>query len=206
MTTGYCERLKAQNFNLAKWLKEDAIRAMGVCVMLRDDGNLSESEIKDRMQFSDTGNYHQKELEEAKSKLTWTEERWELEYNSQKEKAEKRYQEEKKQVEYEQNGFRKARIKLKELLNKATSEVEIGTLNFAIKQVGVPLEYSNIYKASIIDQSIEEWKISQMKSVEGDIEYHTKELNEEIERENSRYQSYKEFCNFVDNNLGEENE
>lgn len=85
MPTGYTARLKEMNYNVRRWLKESAVRAIGVTISLRDDGDLSEKEIEKRLksQYSDEP-YHSKKLKEATAKLrdarTWDENDWQTRF------------------------------------------------------------------------------------------------------------------------------
>ena len=212
MPTGYTAQLQDMKYDVKRWLKESAIRAMGVCVMLRDhSGKMSQDQIADALKEntnSDFG-YHTKALKDAQKHLKETELRepdeWKKEYEASVKAAEKDYAASLAKWEKGKAAHEKALRECQELQARAkresANEVVQGTLKFAIEQITqtIGFDYDRLpYKDSVLEQTLAQWKRGRYESAVRQVAYHEKELEKAKARHYDRYNAYKEFIEFVD--------
>ena len=69
MPTGYTDNLDKNGFDTKKWVAESLARAFGVCVVLRDEGDMSEEAIIERLRENAESSYYDKALKEANTKI-----------------------------------------------------------------------------------------------------------------------------------------
>ena len=166
MPTGYTYLLQERNYDVKKWLKEDVIRAMGLCSSLREEGNLSEGQIialLDNFVPCQRATSYKSDLKEAEKELGLllkkTDAQWKRKFNLDLSAERKRYQESLDKYTLEKGNMKKAREECFNLLSSQVNKqnedsVFIGTLKFALSQIDLVLnsEYSTPpYRSAILD-------------------------------------------------------
>lgn len=208
MPTGYTDRLEKRDFDLLKWLKEDAVRAMGVCVILRDEGNLSEAEILERLRKDASENYHEEKLRVARAELAAAKERtdqqWTVAYSEAKHKAQQDYEKRKKEHDEKSAKHLRATKRVEAMLAKAPDKEGVvrGTLRFALEQLQRAWSFDyghDPYQEEVLRQTEREWISATNNKTLWNIEYHSKELAKMDQRAYDRFSGYKELVEFVDN-------
>jgi hypothetical protein len=209
MPTGYTADLEKRGYDIKSWLKESVIRAMGVCVTLRDNGTMSVQEILASLKEEEGDSYHSKKLKEAQAALV---EFKKLDADAlqalyTKEKSAAQIDFDRRKIEYDLKkaqhleALDKTAALLGRAINEKQSEVTVGTLKFAVEQLKRAYEFdygSGPYVADILKQSFDEWNIEKRRKLLWDIEYHGKELPAEERRNFDRFNSYKKFVEWVD--------
>lgn len=208
MPTGYTAALISKNFDLKKWLKEDVSRNFGMLVCLRDDGNLNEDEILNKLE--NNSSYYKtaknkcleqiKHLKESDKKEL--EKEFLLKQKQSKENREKRITEIKEEV----SKFNKVKQDLYNISKNASGEVLPNVLSFAISQINSHLEYDGDYSyyekpSQIENQTFEEWLILENNKLEKDLIRYNEEFMKEQERNINRINAYKELIKFIDDNI-----
>ncbi len=208
MPTGYTAALKEMKYDVRRWLKESAIRAMGVCIMFRDEGTLSQKEMEAKLKkAAEKDDYYDKELKRAKARLAKAEmltpKGWADEYDAERAKAQKDY--DKRVVEHnrEKEAHIAALTEVERLAKaaKGQGEVIVNTLKFAKEQIesGLSFDYGHApYRDAILDQRLAAYKASGLQKALRDVAYYTEEAKKNDERQGDRSGSYREFCQFVD--------
>lgn len=203
MPTGYTARLESMGYDVKRWLKESIIRNFGLCASLRDSGELSEEDIKNRLSKSSndyceaTLKEHNKELEEL---LKYTEEDWKKRYLEKVKKA--RIDHCSRQKEYiEQKERHIGALKELRLLKQGEqSELLNNAIIFACEQLGQVIkcdfEGAEVYQDSILKQTLEEYKECCIDQLEERIEYYQLQIKPEVG--GGRLDRYKEFVELVD--------
>jgi hypothetical protein len=207
MPTGYTARLKEMKYDVRRWLKESAVRAIGVTMVLRDDGELSEAEIKKRLKDRHSDDpYHAKKLKEAAAKLrearTWDENDWQTHFEDELAKAQRDY---KKRVKEHNEGKEAHIAALNEVERiakvKGQDEVTAGVLKFAKEQLrsGLDFDYgSEPYREKVLDQNVQQFKEATLASLEWDVKYHTDESRKKNIGNTDCHAAYVAFTKFVD--------
>lgn len=210
MATGYTAQLESMKYDVKKWIKESIARGMGVCVMFRDDGHKTESELRAALKKeADKESYHTSaELGAAKKLKTlraFDLSDWKAAYKAEFDKAKKDYEE--KLVEY--NRKKEAHVKAAEEVNKLLakavkqkeSDVVLGTLRLAKEQLELVIESEyqrGCYKDSILRKTLEQYRDDSLKCAEQNLNYHTEEKKKDESREDDRLSGYEQLCRFVD--------
>lgn len=209
MPTGYTHNLEQRGYDVKSWIKENVIRAMGVCVTLRDAGDKTQAEIIEALEGDKAEAYHAKALREAQTALTQfdqsTEDQLKAWYESEREKA--RVSNENRLKEYNEKKEKhiKAIHETEALLARAkrtdAGEVVIGTLRFALEQLQSALSFdygSPPYVDKVLNQDLEQWKHETKKQLLWNVEYHAKETQKESQRHYDRAAEYKKLVEFID--------
>jgi len=209
MPTGYTADLEAKKYNVKEWLKTSVIRAMGVCVTLRDHEKMSTEEIEKALEKEASNSYHAQKLKDAQKSLdefksmtpSQLQEAYEKERSGAKESFEKRLTEQESKKKAHQQAMAEVEelwIKVKDTVQ---NEVTVGTLKFAREQLKQAFSFDyghEPYKEEVLNQSLDAWNVAKRKKLLWDIEYHGKELVAEEKRNYDRYRQFKAFVEFVD--------
>lgn len=209
MPTGYTADLEKRKYDVKGWLKENLIRAMGVCVTLRDDGSMTQNEILKALKPSKEEPYHEVQLREARGRLAQLTEtsvdKLQKTFEKDRGKTESLYKKSCAEHEEKRQNHEAATMEVRSLLKQARAEnagdVTIGTLEFALQQLEQSYQFdygSGPYRHEILDQSFEQWCEARRKKALWDIDYHSKEAAKETSRNSDRYAEYKRFIEFVD--------
>lgn len=208
MPTGYTSRLEKINYDVKRWLKEDLVRGMGICIMLRDSGAKSEAEIKSFLkEEANKDDYHTVELEKARSQLDHllarSESAWEAAFQKETAEAEARYQVTITFFNRNQEKHLQATNEVTDLLAKAIksdeSESVIGTLRFAKEQLETAFLFDyrdGVYREEVLNQNLSAYRTAALKSAAWKVEHHTREAGTQIDSE--RYRGYLSLCSFLD--------
>lgn len=205
MPTGYTAELKEMKFDVKRWLKESAIRAMGVCVMMRDSGKKTQKELEKAMRSEES--YHGPKLKEAMELLSqvkrWGHGEWVREYERERARAQKAYDKRLKEHNEEKEAHAATLNEIRRMQKSAhgKSDIIVNTLKFASDQVssGMDFDYGHKpYREDILDQSLDEFRKATIDKAQEDVEYHRGKLMEDDARTKERADAYAEFVKFVD--------
>lgn len=217
MATGYTHALKEMNYDVGRWLKESLIRGMGVCVVLRDEGDLAEEEIAAKLDRQSRDTYEERALVDIKKELA------DLKNTSDKElKARflKEQQDAKLDYECRVEEFRIGKQKHLEALNEirrlqdlakkdAWPETSVvrGTLEFAENQLASTLkvDYSDTgpYIPDITKKTFNEWKTTKLIYLQDRVIDYTARIEANKARLENRGDMYRHFVKFVNDAGGE---
>lgn len=206
MPTGYTSQLQGMKYDVKRWLKESLVRAMGVCVMFRDDGDLDEKQIVSRLKKDTKNTSHVKALVAAQKKLKGYEARskedWAAAHKTAYAKEDKSFKKWTAELANAKAKHEGARAELQRLLVVAPKdELIVNTLKFGVSQIELVLESEfTSYKDDILSLNVSRWTKKMIDSAKWDVDYHTTEQKESEEREYDRLGSYTKFVNFVDKN------
>lgn len=207
MPTGYTAQLQSMDYDTKKWLKESLSRAFGICIMLRDEGNLSQAEIEEKLKAKEES-YYTKALREAREKLTYltTADKNDIERELEelKQKSIESRQKRIKEFYYNKSKHEEVLSELKRMREVATDEVSTNIINYGIEQLeqAIPFDFKECCAEtpdSIESMTVEEYIQITIFQLEKDIERYIKNIKEEDNRDKERYESYKTFVEFVDN-------
>lgn len=203
MPTGYTSSLEDKKYDIKSWLLEDVIRNFGVCVCMRDDGQLSKDDILAKLKKETANSYHKKELDSHRKKLSEalikTDKDWEEDYEKKFEYDMGYYQNEVAKVKKKSAIWDDVKAKLLEYQEKAEGEIITNAIKFAIDQWDlVEMEYKKVYTEKPVKNSPEKYRELVIDSLHDDIIYHKKNLKEDTERETKRYKAYQDYIESVD--------
>ena len=189
MPTGYTELLRKKNYNLKQWLKEDCIRFFGVCVCLREEGNLSESEIMYKLtELTKSHNQKPKPINDVDLKNQYD--------AQQKYYSDKLYETEKTYIEY-----KKSVKTLQKLLQYSKAKLTNNVLNFAIDQLNLiknDFDFDIKIAKEQLNLSFEDFKAQKQKDYEYDLKYY-KQINKGQKKlDLQRLEEYLLFVNEID--------
>ena len=197
MPTGYTDMIDEHpRLTTAKWVMEGLSRAFGVCVTLRDDSmNLSEKEIEKRLQkeVDDGMSYYREKLKETDETLAKLHKNpkmfWDAEYAATVDRIKKRNAEqiiEKNKTKVRHDQVKQDLIKLRD---NTTDEVTRNIAQFGLDQLELVKSETEPWITEI--PSLEKFKADKYASLNQDIEYYTKNINEAEERERGRLIAYR---------------
>ncbi len=210
MPTGYTARLESLGYDVKRWLKESAIRAMGVCITLRDEGDLPESEIKARLARETEESYYSQQLRKAQDELArllaLSEEDWEREYTATLLEAQADYDRRVKEFEEKKRKHAQCTAEVSVMLQRAREqrqgEVVVNTLAFALEQLNQSYSFDYggaTYRQKILDQPLEAWRKDRVEELRRNINRYSQEKAKETGRTTDRLAEYEHFVTFVDN-------
>lgn len=216
MATGYTHALEEMNYDVPRWIKEKMIRAMGVCVMLRDNGDLSQKDLQKALaRPAHVKSYHGEHVNISKRQLKTFGERTDLQWEAAFKKS---FKEEQKYYDARITEYTEKKQKheaslatVKKWYAKAQaekqSETVINTLKYSLEQLQQAYEwdYRNApSRPSVLDLDWKGWRTEQIEVVERSIAYHEKELVKEEERKNefNPIEEYDRLISFVDAQAG----
>lgn len=211
MPTGYTAKLEEMGYDVSRWLKENVVRAMGVCVTLRDNDDMTADEIAAALKKEKANSFHAKKLAKAQKALKLLDRSSETarkkRYNKEFNEAHARYAKDLAKFEKKKEKHAESIETTKKLLSKAEangeSELTVNTLKYALEQLTRAYDFdygSGCYKPDILNRNYEQWLAALYKESNFNIAYHTKEMKSEKSRTGDRYTEYKKFVEFVDNN------
>jgi len=205
MPTGYTHELKNMNYDVKKWLKERAIRAMGVCMAVREYGQLNQKEIREHLNNQIKDNWHTSRRKESiqalEDLLKRTESEWHAEMERLNIDLKDRYE---KNLKEHNEGLAAHEKAYSELLsmrykNGPLDEVSEGTLDFAIKQIAEAKNFDFCSPPTLnVYTDIELYKNEIMRGARRDVEYHTEQEAKTNNRTNGMAEAYDKFVEFVD--------
>ncbi len=210
MPTGYTARLEEMKYDVRRWIKESAVRAMGICVMLRDDGDKTQTEIEDRLKKSaDSDNYYRKSAAEKAARLDtlnkFTPSEWQNEYAATRTKAQADYDKRLKEQNHKKELHIKSLNEAEKLLSVAReqrkSDAVTGTLSFAVSQLRESLSFDYghpPYKESVLSQTLDQFTAATLNETARDADRHAEEAKKEAARQTDRLGAYRELTEFVD--------
>ena len=194
MPTGYTAMLDEEpNMTTSKWVMEGLTRAFGVCVTLRDNGDMSEGQIEEhlRERVEEAGNYHIDALEKTQEefrRLRYDPTYWDVEYASTVERVEGYNKDSIEKANALKIKHDKAKEDLIILKSRTTDETTKNIAQYGLDQLELCKSETEPYISEI--PSFEKFKADKYNSICRDLEYHTKNLEEDRERERSRLEAY----------------
>lgn len=216
MATGYTHALEEMNYDVPRWIKEKMIRAMGVCVMLRDNGDLSEQDLKKALaRPAYSKSYHGEAIASTKKELKRFEERtdlqWEAAYKKSFKEEQKRYDTRITEYTEKKQKHEASLATVKKWFEKAQaenqSETVINTLKYSLEQLNQAYDwdYRNPpSRPSVLDLDWKGWRDEQVEATNRSLAYHEKELVKEEERKSqfNPIEEYDRLISFVDAQTG----
>lgn len=200
MTTGLLENLK-QDFDLKRWMKETLVRQLGICCQLREEGNLSESEIVDALQkqYKKTLMYNEEKIKNYSVEVI----------PPSKEEALAQQKELIEQYTKKLAAAEKNLIEVKALCDKFNSvqyngnnDIVKGVLKLGKSQLDIMLEDVE-WRVKSYEQTLSDAKsdsfVEKYMDVSNEVEYNKKRLEEYKIQEVPNYaELYKDFCKDID--------
>lgn len=205
MPTGYTACLEEMGFNVAKWLRTVAPRAMGMCVMLREDPfSLTEAEILARLERAN-GSYYRDGIARAESQLAewkaWGRDEWEAARVAANTKAAQAHREQVAADRIKAAGYNAASAQVQKLLAAATAEIDINTLKFALQQILTSKQDERFEPgAPALVADWQAYRDETTAKTAADLAYHHKHLAEDSGRDRERLAAYKGWLAFLDAN------
>lgn len=203
MPTGYTAQLENMDYNLEKWLTESIPRAMGMCVMLRDEpSNLSLEEI--RKKLSEETEYIKSCIVEDEAKLAdylnKPEEKWKIEFNDKVKKDKKYYSELNKEWKFKREKHLESLKRIDNLMNIARDKVILSVLSFAKSQLDLVISSEYTPKCEPKYRGCSSWKEYRdtlIDTTKDSLVYSKKSLEKSIIRNKERLESFDTYVSFV---------
>ena len=208
MPTGYTAYLDDEELDTATWFKQNLSRAFGICVHFRDSGDMTEDEMKQRVkEIAEEESWHKKRLSESKDRLktykSYTDDDWLRKMELVNNEREEYNIESREKANRIKNLHDRARKDLQKILDdEQADEVSKNIAEFGIDQLNLCKSEEEPYIDELITD-VEQFKKDTINETKRSIQYHTRELKEEIERESERYEAYIKVCEDADRILGE---
>lgn len=205
MPTGYTAQLEEMGYNMEKWLTEAIPRAMGMCVMLREEPNgLSVDEIRARI--TEDTSYYSSQIEEEKNKiqeyLSKSDKQWELDFNATVQADLKDTSERKKEWFFKKEKHIDSLSKVNKLIDKANIDLVKNVLGFAKSQLEdvITHEYADYCEPKKYNcwSSWKEYKDSKIESSKLSLENSKKHLDKQIKRYQERLVEFDTYISFVE--------
>lgn len=212
MPTYYTDRLLSKK-NLKMWLKEDIVRALGICVSLRDNGPMTQLEVEKALAKEGVPDYHEQRLEELIAEKNIFEGKSDTElleiFTAEQKNSNASYVAHCDKYERDKYFFSKMLDKIDKVIILANDEISLGALKYAKEQIKLTLDHDysiGIYRPAVIDYSFAEWKDTVFKRCHSGILYHSGKIAEKSAKleKGSRLKSYKTFIEFIDTNMEDE--
>lgn len=208
MATGYTHQLKEMKYNVDRWLKERLIRAMRVCVMLRDDGDMSEQDILKGLERSVEKDHRIDGLALAEKELAEFQKNSDAallkSYEKTRKDAEKEFTQNEIRYNEDKRMHEEALARIEYLDAKASEQglpadsVVRGTLKFARSQVADTIDYdykNGPYRPSILDDTFSQWKTGRLESLLHSVTYYRDTI--EKQKAFSKMDNAEEYRNFI---------
>jgi len=196
MPTGYTATLdETPNMTTAKWVMESLTRAFGVCATLRDNGDMTEEQIEAHLQerVDEAGSYHidaLKRVGETVTKLSDNPEKfWAEEYAKAVETMQAYNEKSIKEAKEIKTRHDKAIEDLIKLRDNTTDEATRSIANYGLEQLELVKSETESYISTV--PTLEKFKEDKLRSINRDIDYHSKNLTEAKARERDRLKAYK---------------
>lgn len=205
MPTGYTAALTKRNYNLKQWLLNDVIRAIGVCVMLRDESSdLNCNQIRAKLVE------HVEYAEKQKAKLTEVVERhkqylnmsataWLTSFTAESSRVREENEKRKQEHVDGHRAHEKALSKLRLLLAKAEGEVTVGVLKFAADQVNsaIGFDFNSCYQEKEYSD-VTAYRAAKIQEAEREIKYTQENVNECLKRAQERLKAFDAYVAEID--------
>jgi len=205
MPTGYTAALAKRNYNIKTWLLNDVVRAIGVCVMLRDESNdLNCNQIRAKLVE------HVEYAEKQKAKLTEAVERhqqyqnmsnaaWQTSFVADAERVRKENEKRRQEFEAGERAHRTALNKLRHIRDEANHEVTVGVLKFAIEQVNsaIGFDFNSCYQEKEYD-SVESYRAAKLEDAAREIKYSKENADECLNRAVERLKAFDAYVDEID--------
>ena len=207
MPTSYTATLdETPNMTTGQWVLESLSRQFGVCVTLRENGDMTEEQIEAHLQerVDEAGSYHIDALKKAGETLQKIGEDsdsfWPTEYASVVEHKEKYNRESIEEANTRKVKHDKARGDLIILRERTTDEATRNIAEFGLSQLELVKSETEPYITKI--PTLEKFKENTIHQLNRDIEYHSKNLEADKKRERSRLEAYLKIKSEVAEILG----
>ena len=207
MATGYTSALDDKGLDTETWIKEHLARQFGICVMMREEGHLTEDEIIKRLEADDdVPSYNEKELAKAQEESlrlkARTDEEWKADMDAKNAETNKRNAESIRKAAALKERHDEVRADLKRIRdNPDTSEITRNVVQFGIDQLD--LVESGDCKAYVWPL-IPDWPTHMKDTTDRNLRnigYHVKEIAKSKERTSGRADAYKRLLKDVDATL-----
>ena len=199
MPTGNTYELDEKNLNTKTWIMKTLARAFCICVMMRDSGDLTEKQIINRMnQDTKPSEYHVGKLRSAKRDLkkfqSLTDEQWKSKMKRENKKRQKHTEERNVKADKIKAKHDKTREELNQVLKtKGISNITRNIAKFGIDQLNLcKSEEENTFFPEYdgIFTDVEVYKKEELDNAKSELQYHQKEMQDEIKRGKDRLKTY----------------
>ena len=203
MPTGYTAMLDDNpELSTAQWMKEGIVRNFGVCVTLRDSKHdLDEKEIEKLLEenIEQSAKWYREKLVDTKNTIAEMEQNPERffskEYADYLERTESYNKQSKAEANTNQERHNAVIMDLKKVIQNTNDEVTQNLAKFGIEQLELVKSDRTPYIIEL--KSFLEFKDEKKKSLDRDLDYYQKNLNEIIKRETDRLNAYKKIVSEV---------
>lgn len=207
MPTGYTAKLESINYNLEKWLTEDIPRAMGMCVMLRDDTrDMTIGEIREGIK-SDSAKYYEESIERGLTEIDtlekMTEQQWKDNLAKTIQEDKDRVAERKTEWSFKKEKHLESVNKVNNLISKAKDKTIKDILGFAKQQLDMVIdsEYNSESEPKVTDcvsySSWKNYKKLRLDMAYRSVEYDRKRITENNEKTKERLAAFDTYTKFV---------
>lgn len=179
MPTGLTDELDTKNLDTKTWIMKHLARSFCICIMMKD---------------AESSEYHTNKLNHAKKEIkkfqSMTMEQWErkMEYeNQQNKKRNNEFKNKAIKLKKKHDGTRKDLEKI--LQTKGISTITRNIVQFGIDQLNIVEDECKPYVYDLIANEYF-YKKENIDNAKHDIQYHQKELREEIKRGKERLKLY----------------
>jgi len=211
MPTGYTAKIDDDpTMTAARWVTEGLSRAFGVCVTLRDSGDMTADQIEEHLKenIERSTKYYRKELDRTKKFLSYINKKpdtyWTTEYATMVKQSTEYNQKNKKETTELNARHNQIRQELITLKDSTDDMVTKGIAKFGLEQLDLVKSEHEPYIRKI--PSFEDFQKEKLASLNHDLEYHKKNLIETEKREKDRLLAYQTIRSEVSRHLGSDEE
>lgn len=199
MPTGNTYELDEKNLDTKTWVMKTLARAFCICIMMRDSGDLTEKQMINRMkQDTKPSEYNVKKLEAAQRDLKkfqlLTDEQWKSKMQRENKKRQKHTKDNNIKADKIKAKHNKVREELNQVLKtKGISSITRNIAKFGIDQLNLcKSEEENTFFPEYdgIFTDVEVYKKEQVDTAKHYVQYHQKEIRDEIKRGKDRLKTY----------------
>lgn len=207
MPTGYTSIIDEHpKMKTKQWIMEGLARAFGVAVTLREESmDLTEEQIRQRIEDDHSVSWNEKELEEAKQEATKLKTRTEKEWYNAYMESEKTKEKQNKRSINKAKRMKKRHDQvlhdLRLIANSDVSEFTKSVVKFGMEQLKIVEHETEPYTQKPV--TLHHFKFESEENNKRNIAYHTEELAEAKQRVKERLEAYSQLRKDLDKILGE---
>ncbi len=201
MPTGYTSQLE-QHWDVSRWFKQELVRALGVCVSMRDEDALTSEQILKRLEPSKEGeSYYAKSLKESEEALNKalgnSRAYWANKQRNEIEELKKQQDRDKADLGQKAIEYKAALKSIINFQDRAKTEGGKAIAKFALEQLGLvksefePSDYCGMQLARLINCSVADYAADQIAILKRRVVTARDCLVEEQAREKERLEFYK---------------
>lgn len=207
MPTGYTAQLE-QHWDVNRWLRQEVVRALGVCVMLRDSGDMTDKQILESLKPKNEESYYAESVKAAHERLKYlralTRAEWKAKYTMDLEEAIQDFRQEKERASEKESKFRKVITQIQAFQKNAKSEAGRRVAEFALEQINMvksefePSVHSREALIKLSNMSVSEYTKKTIAECRRSLAFSKKELEGEKRRNKDRLKYYEDLLKDCD--------